>query len=238
MEHVDPAYADVLHRLPFNPYSQYCRIDQNSGKLVWRINILTDEAAMHLVKPLLNVNCISLKRYGITLVPASVYYETIELKNVTDIIRNDSQALTKISVVTPTAFKSSSDYVNMPTTRLIFQNLLMHYSQVYEGSHEVDVDTLEYITQRTTITSFNLKSTHFVVSTGGSKKIPAFIGSLTIAAKGPQTLNGLVRMLLRFGEYAGLGIKTSMGMGGLVCLQPNTNSKNLTMATTAAAERD
>lgn len=40
-------------------------------------------------------------------------------------------------------------------------------------------------------------------------------GRLTFKVQGAQTLKAYVKMLLTFGEYSGLGMKTSLGMGGI-----------------------
>jgi CRISPR-associated endoribonuclease Cas6 len=101
----------------------------------------------------------------------------------------------------------------------------MHYSQIYEGDNEVDPDTVDYIDQHARITAYHLRSQYFDHAADSGKKIPAFVGSLTIGTKGPQALTGLAHMLLSFGEYAGIGIKTSMGMGGVTCSQIEGASK-------------
>lgn len=46
-------------------------------------------------------------------------------------------------------------------------------------------------------------------------KIPAFIGEVIINVRGPQQLSNLANMLIEFGTYSGVGIKTGMGMGGI-----------------------
>ncbi len=60
------------------------------------------------------------------------------------------------------------------------------------------------------ICEYKLRSTRFFVE---KTKIPAFIGRVTIKIRGTQDFTRLVNMLLRFGEFSGTGIKTSMGMG-------------------------
>jgi CRISPR/Cas system endoribonuclease Cas6 (RAMP superfamily) len=41
------------------------------------------------------------------------------------------------------------------------------------------------------------------------------LGRVTIKIKGASTLKAYIKMLLTFGEFSGVGIKTSMGIGGL-----------------------
>ena len=105
----------------------------------------------------------------------------------------------------------------MPSVRLILQNLLMHYDALYGDSGEIDEETLQYMEQNVKILSYRLHSQYFS-HVSGTRKIPAFMGSLTLSCQGPQPIVGLVRMLLNFGEYAGIGIKTAMGMGGMKCV--------------------
>ena len=45
--------------------------------------------------------------------------------------------------------------------------------------------------------------------------IPAFMGHMEVHINGPQPLVNLIHLLLRYGEYAGVGIKTAMGMGAM-----------------------
>lgn len=210
-----PSYSTSCRLIPS---SQYCSTDSD-GNLVWRINALTEEAFAHIVEPMRAVAPITIRGLGVTLEPLKSTLETCELKNLLDIIRQEGDCKQKVRFISPTAFKSRGEYVLMPSVRLIFQNLLMHYNQVYEGNKEIDADTIAYIDQHVRITAYNLRSQYFAYATGVGKKIPAFIGGLTLSINGPSTMGGLVRMLLKFGEYAGVGVKTSMGMGAFSCTQ-------------------
>lgn len=218
MERIDTVYAQLLHQLPFNPYSQYCSMDSD-GNLIWRINALTEEASARVIEPMRAVGPITIRGLGVTLEPLKSTLEVLELKSLLDIIRQEGDCKQRVRFISPTAFKSQGEYVLMPSVRLIFQNLLMHYNQVYEGSKEIDADTIAYIDQHVRITAYNLRSRYFAYATGVGKRIPAFVGGLTLSIGGPPTMGGLVRMLLKFGEYSGVGVKTSMGMGAFSCVQ-------------------
>jgi CRISPR-associated endoribonuclease Cas6 len=229
MEHVDVEYAAQLHRAPFNPYSQYCFWNKDGGVLVWRINALTDDAAKHIIEPIQSLDAVRIRSLGTEFKVHTIASETVELKELTDMIHGSTQTRSTVRFLTPTAFKSSGAYVFMPTPRLIFQNLMMHYSQVYEGDNEVSPDTIDYLDKHTGITAYNLRSQYFDHATAAGKKIPAFVGTMALTAKGPQALTGLAHMLLKFGEYAGIGIKTSMGMGGMMCLPKEARTSTPTV---------
>lgn len=219
MEHIDGAYAEYLHGLPFNPYSQYCYREKDGSALLWRVNALTDEAAEHIIAPMRDADSVKVRALGATYAVSGMTCETFSLGRLTDIIRSevpgDGRVRTRVRFVTPAAFKCQGQYVFMPTLRLVFQNLLMHYGQVYEGDRDVDEETLAYVDQHVRMVSYNLRSCSFMHAAGGGKRVPAFVGSITMGIDGPPTMVGLARMLLKFGEYAGVGIKTSMGMGGI-----------------------
>lgn len=225
MECVDGDYAAAVHALPFNPYSQYCCKDGEGDRLIWKVNALTDDAAVRIIDSLARKDSFLIRALDAHCEVSERSIKTIPLKSLTDMVGRKGPEKTYVRFVAPTAFKSGGRYVFMPTTRLILQNLLMHYSQVYEGSKEVDEETISYIEKHVAITSYNLRSQYFTHVMGDRRKVPAFTGSLTLSLNGPQSANGLVRMLLKFGEGAGVGIKTSMGMGGMLCDFRNGNER-------------
>lgn len=213
MENIDGAYAEQLHASTFNPYSQNATLGDN-GEVIWVLNALNDEAAERIVGPLSKVDAISIRGLGESFAVEKRVEESTPISALLGKIKDDCRSRHRIRFTTPTAFKVRGEYVMMPTTKLLFQNLLMHYNQVYAGSAEVDEDTLAYIDESTRISSYNLRSQYFSRVVNG-KKIPAFIGDITLSISGSQPMQGLAGMLLGFGEYAGVGIKTSMGMGGM-----------------------
>ena len=73
-------------------------------------------------------------------------------------------------------------------------------------------DILETFEKHVEISMYKLRSTSFHLD---GTKVPAFIGDVTIVVKGPVQLVNLANMLLTFGTYSGVGIKTGIGMGGI-----------------------
>lgn len=212
MEHIDKEYASVLHQLPFNPYSQHCMWEGN--ELVWRVNALTHEAAASVIDPIRKLEKVTVRGAGTTFEVAKTSLETLSLKSLLGGINEPGEDKVSVRFVTPTSFKSRGSYVIMPSVRLMLQNLLMHYGQVYDSNKEGYSETIEYVDQYVRILSYNLRSCYFGNVAGGQRRIPAFVGTMTLGLRGAEMTAGLVRMLLRFGEFAGVGIKTSMGMGG------------------------
>ena len=216
MEHIDGSYAALLHQLPFNPYSQYCLWEDDA--LVWRVNTLTSEASSHIIDPLRGLESVTVRGIDASFDVVKMTLDTLSLNSLLAEINEDGKDKVNIRFVTPTSFKSKGSYVIMPSARLVFQNLLMHYGQVYDNDREGYFETIEYVDQNVRILSYSLRSSYFGNVAGGQKRIPAFVGTMTLGLRGQQLTAGLARMLLRFGEFAGVGIKTSMGMGGFRCI--------------------
>ena len=81
-----------------------------------------------------------------------------------------------------------------------------------EGVSLEDEETLAHLVEHTILDRYNLHSANF--STDGVK-IKSFVGNMTYYIKGPAPLVNIANMLYDFAQYAGLGAKTSMGMGGI-----------------------
>lgn len=77
-------------------------------------------------------------------------------------------------------------------------------------------ETLEQLVEYSEIVRYDLHSILFSME---GVRIPAYMGNITIKIGGPQPLVNLIHLLLRYGEYAGVGIKTAMGMGKIEILE-------------------
>lgn len=66
-------------------------------------------------------------------------------------------------------------------------------------------ELLEDLEQHTMITEYRLQSRLFGVE---GISIPSYQGHITLRMSGPQQMVNLMHMLLRFGTYSGIGIKT------------------------------
>lgn len=211
MKQLSADYADFLHEQETNPYALYV-VDQESYQ-VWVLNLLTEEACEQMQNIVLTLETITLETY-----PDVIPIEKIEVKSLSahqllDMFNSDcEQQVFSIKFLTPTSFKTAGDYAIFPTTRLIFQSLMQKYSRLFPEINTFDSDLLDYLIEHSKITSYQLQTYYFSVH---KKKIPAFRGRVTIKMNGASSLRAFVKMLLTFGEFSGVGIKTSMGMGGI-----------------------
>ena len=94
---------------------------------------------------------------------------------------------------------------------MIYRSLMKKYSIVSE-QNMYDEDTLEQLVNYSNITRYRLQSTLFPLE---GVVIPSFKGNISVRIHGSDTMSRYARLLLSFGEYSGVGIKSSIGMGAI-----------------------
>jgi CRISPR-associated endoribonuclease Cas6 len=211
MEMVSESYVDALHSLAFNPYSQYLTSGE-AGSYTWVVNALDDVAAVNLLEPLRGVESIDLKALkGHPLRVKETSETQVDPKEWTRAFYSGAPLRkARCLFLTPTAFKQAGRYVFHPDLRLFFQNLQLRHSVFSGDEAEPDEALLEEIVKHTRVTSYQLRSRTFSVH---GTRIPGFTGFVTLGISGAASLASYLHLLLRFGEYSGVGMKTSMGMG-------------------------
>mgnify|MGYP002114963502 CR=1 FL=1 len=141
--------------------------------------------------------------------------ETFEIpvENLLKATFNDEpSSVLKISFDTPAAFKSRNDYVIVPDLHLVFQSLMKKATAATSDDSFFDEETLDALVQNSKIISYNLRTVKFSLE---GRRITGFTGYISIYIKGPSLLKNFAKTLFRFGEYLGVGIKASIGMGAL-----------------------
>ena len=195
MENISPEYAARLHGNQLNPYSQCITRENNST--IWTIKTLNEEAI-------------------------SVCNKRMHLKNdnelITEFYEKKCPKYLEIKFQTPTAFKSDGKYVIYPDLGLIYASLMRKYSAVSEAFDMFDEETLEALVEQSEIVRYRLQTVPFPLE---KVQITGFTGSICIHIRGPETMARYLRMLFKFGEFAGVGIKTGMGMGAMKYVRRN-----------------
>lgn len=210
MENIDTDYADTLHVSTLHPYSQY--VTMTDDKIIWTLNTLNAEAKEKIADKIKKMEKVNIKYKEKEYKIVSTKEKSISYKDLVkeNYLKDGSRRL-KVSFLTPTSFKQDGRYVIFPTVRLIFQSLMLKFDKSSSDMEVFGKDILETFESYTEITMYKLRSTYFHL---GGIKIPSFIGDITITIKGPAQLVNLANLLLKFGTYSGVGIKTGIGMGG------------------------
>lgn len=214
MERIRTSYGETLHKSELKPYSQYLYL-QKTDDPIWVLNTLTQDASEEVwqIAGLKNLSNFRLTHNDWEIQVVERKFTNLSEDDLLEqTFFRSCPRVVQIQFVTPTSFKTGGGYLNYPTVRHVFQSLLNKFNAV-SSSSKLDVETiLEDIVQNVSIIKYRLQSTQFGLE---NVRIPSFIGSLTLRISGPQQIVNLIYMLLRFGTYSGVGIKTAMGMGGL-----------------------
>ena len=210
MEMINPDYANKLHQSGINPFSM-CLL--GTSALEWHVRTITDEAYEQIIMPLLNNSFTSFTiKNEINIDVTSKSLKTLDYKTLMNEFCDKACGNRfSMSFKTPVSFKVRNRYWNMPDIRLILQSLMKKYSA--EGNENaIDKDTLDQLAEAFEPNRYNLSSTVFPME---GIVIPSFTGNLSFRIRGKETMARYVRLLLRFGEFSGIGIKCSIGMGAI-----------------------
>ncbi|SFG15501.1 CRISPR-associated endoribonuclease Cas6 [Ligilactobacillus ruminis] len=227
MNHLDDDFASELHQAGMNPMSIQVVHDEESVSFI--INLLTEKACNE-VEPLIMSDSLNMIRinsgnqHEFEIIEKSVF-ERSESDLSKIFYGNDCSKVLKLKIMTPTAFKTNGKYVFLPDVRLVFQNLMKKYGCAFEKGEDIDFELLDEICIKVEVAAFSLKSRRFYLH---KAYVNGFQGYLTLVCHGSQTLTNYIAMLLKFAEYSGIGVKTSMGMGAVRILEgvDNVGKKN------------
>ena len=123
----------------------------------------------------------------------------------------------ELSFVSPASFKQAGRYAIFPQERLILQSLLMRWNEACPMYPLRDDDLLAEMENGLHLVDYSLRTGRFRLK---STAIPCFYGKVILEARLPVVLQELWQALLCFAPYSGIGIKTTLGMGGVEVLFP------------------
>lgn len=216
METVSSDYAAGLHRAAVNPYSQHA-VAVGEGvatPLLWQVCALTDDAYDNLVVPVSRrgFSAFHIRQVGATATVAERTLERVGYAELTALAYAPAEASRfRVHFVTPTAFKQAGEYVFWPEPRLVFQSLALKFGAVVD-QEEPETGLVDEFAKSVRVTSYRVASQQFGV---GQARVPGFTGAVTFSVRGAETFKSYIAALLRFGEFSGCGIKSSMGMGAM-----------------------
>ena len=217
MQHIDSYYAEELHKNQLNPYSQYVYFDRERQQLLWRISALNKQAADEILSPMF-------------LLPEKIFLKqknwelTVKGKNyISDTTYDDIAAryftqecsynAVEYKFLTSCSFKSNGEYVIFPGQQLLMQSLVKKWN-AFAASNKLDEQGIaEKLAQEMYVAGYNMSMNPFALE---GTRIPAFRGVYRLGLKNNVMLKKIICMLSEFASFAGIGIKTSLGMGATV----------------------
>ena len=212
MERLDTEYVDFLHSQQMHPYSQYVSITEDGP--VWHIQTLNAEAYENMIKKFMEGPfSFTLRHIGKEI---SIRQHQVKFLKKSDLLEEfyhePASHSFQLEFLTPTAFRQNGRYVILPDIRLLCQSLMLKYSASSGMIDMMDEEALEQIVENSFITRHRIQSKPFPLE---GTTIPGFMGSVTFRCKGTETMARYLRLLLTFGEFSGVGVKTAVGMGAM-----------------------
>lgn len=213
MRSVSQEFGEMAHEQGFTPLSQYIeRIDGNSIR--WHVTLFGEWAEQEIAPFLESVSSIYLDVRNITLRTEGAP-EILQTTPKEILIKasgqTDAFSRREITLISPTTFKSAGEYVLFPSASLVIRSLVASWNAAADEVILDDEDMLRMLTEGIRIVGYRLSSTTYRIK---GQHIPAFTGVLRFQSRLAAPLQTIWNALLLFGEYAGVGIKTALGMGG------------------------
>jgi CRISPR-associated endoribonuclease Cas6 len=212
-EYAYSLYAALLESLPRDIAEKIHRenlLSHYTKASFWHVSLFDDSALPYIESKLEY----PLRKHNVTLNVVNINRITFgEKEFCTKFLLNDEvKNSVTLKFQTPTAFKVNGEYANIPTPHLIMQSLLNKWNKIMPQSSLEEADILRELESSVSLKKYELKSVLYAVK---NVKIPAFVGEVTLNLNGNEPFIRILNMLLAFGEFSGIGIKASLGMGGV-----------------------
>lgn len=205
-------FAALAHEDAVTPVSQFLTV-REQDELCWTVNLLGARSEANLSELLEDLTRLELERGGCVTVTER------SCKSIPDVdalfsLAEQISGLHRLAFRTPTAFKSKGQYLNLPTTRLILQSLIRKWNGSITECPIEDEDGqgLETLAAGILCSGFRLQGRSYHLK---GKPIPAFVGNVVLENRLEGFHRLLADALLQFSAFAGVGIKTTLGMGGV-----------------------
>lgn len=211
----------ALHEQATRPINQYILWNAAANRGEWVVNLMTDEM-VEIFSPVLNALSVIALRSGALLATAG---STVEIPNFQHLLKCGESLsnvqLFPIHFLTPTTFKQDKRYVIFPQESLILHSLITRWNVSFPEAPMDDEDAFQALLFGLHIVDYNLHTTRYPMK---QVRLPAFRGRIDIETRLPAPMMALWTALYSFAPYAGIGVKTTLGMGGMSVMKPSNLS--------------
>ena len=213
LQHAAPGFGDAVHQDGVTPVSQFLRMDRD-GRLVWTVNLLGTASEEALSAYLDGVTSVTLRRERMAFPVQEKDRRVIPGVEALLALTDGKPGPYLLRFLTPAAFKSQGRYRNFPDTRLILQSLIKKWNGCIPDCPIEDEDGqgMEAMAEGLSCVHFRLQDRAYSLKRNA---IPGFTGELVLENHLAGFQHRLADALLLFSDFAGVGIKTALGMGGV-----------------------
>ena len=216
MQYAHTDFAEAMHRSAQRPFSQFVYYDKARGSAVWQLAALNKEAAEEILyaSGRLPQNLyLKQKEYMVQLSkPQSVKQTSYKDMAEQFFTMPQPPRQAEFNFITSASFKAFGGYKIYPDNVYIFRSLLKRWNAFCGGLVLEENNLEEHLAQAVKVTGYNLSLQQYSV---GGAPIDAFKGRYRLLFRGTQSQNRIAALLAAYAEYAGIGVKTALGMGGV-----------------------
>ena len=212
LEDAPASFGAGVHQDAVTPVSQFLAI--RDDLLLWTVNLLGGDSESALGPVLERAERFHIQKDGVVL---SVQSRRVRrVSDVDELLSRGSahSGTHHLRFCTATAFKSKGQYLNLPTSRLIVQSLIKKWNGCFTDCpiEDDDGEGMEALAAGLRCRQFRMRDRMYYLK---GSSIPGFVGDLTLENRLGGFHRQLASALLLFSAYAGVGIKTTLGMGGV-----------------------
>ena len=201
-----------LHEDGLRPFSQYI-LPAGKNSCAWHVAAWEDEVGQALAEALKAGAVLPLKQKGFDLTLEAVTYEALEEAAWAKPFFEQEPPCRKyaLRLLTPCTHKSNGRYALFPTSEFILNGLYRRLGSFSSVLSVDDTEAMKALGQHTDIVRYDLHSVPFSLE---GTRITGYQGQLTLSLRGSPQISRLGGLILSFARFAGVGVKTSLGMGG------------------------
>lgn len=214
MEQLPEEVAAHLHTEELRPYHQSILFTRERGA-VWRFGVLDEGLFCLLWYVFSELAAIELRQKGFSVAlgePRLLQATSEEALADAAFAGDEVLRSAACQFLTPTSFKRDGAYQMFPDTQLILQSLLGRWRRFSEQVRLDEQDLAARLAPACRISSYRLQSAPFSLE---RHTICGFRGQLRLYFAGNEMVRRLLRLLFSFAPFAGVGIKTALGMGAV-----------------------
>ena len=214
LDRLSPAEAEWIHEGGGQALAQHVRTERGTGKTIWTLNLLSEEANRAVLPALEEEMTVGLhpETLKASLLRQDSFASPLEF--IQTARQRPVERLTELAVLSPLAFHQAGRYVIYPEEGLLLQSLVSKWNVAFPDWPLEDEDALRMLESGLLIRDYRLHTVRFALK---GNKIPGCLGKLYLLSRMPAPLFEIWNLLVWYGCFCGAGIKTTLGMGALDC---------------------
>lgn len=214
LSYVDRSDGDLLHQDGYTPITGYVTFDEENDNIIWHVTLFG--IAIEWFEDILSANKFyKIKKYDVILKVINIDIgETYTAQQFFNYAIEENCRNITLVFDSATSFKSKGKYQNIPSLTLILNSLVNKWNTCFKDFIIEDEDNsgIDTIIAGLTCIDYNIYQENFKLK---GNYISGFSGYMKIRLDLKGFHLDLAKALLFFSQYSGVGIKTTLGMGGV-----------------------